>query len=93
MANQLECTFIQVTESKEGVSQKGPWNFTNILVEHGIQYPKKLEIQVWGNEGLAVKELKNGAKLYVDLDFESKESNGRWYTQAKAVKVTKKEAY
>jgi hypothetical protein len=95
MATQLECTFIQVTESKTGMKkdQLGTWNFTNILVEHGKQYPKKLEVQVWGNDGLAVKELKNGAKLFIDLDFESKESNGRWYTQAKAVKVTKKEAY
>ena len=93
MATQLDCTFIQVTESKTGVGKKGPWNFTNILVQHGLQYPKQLEVQVWGNDGLAVKELKNGAGLFIDLDFESKESNGRYFTTVKALKVTKKENY
>jgi hypothetical protein len=95
MAIQLDCTFIQVTDSKEGMKkdQSGTWNYTNILVQHGLQYPKKLEVQVWGNDGLAVKELKNGVGLFIDLDFESKESNGRYYTSCKAIKVTKKEAY
>lgn len=95
MANQLDCTFLKVTESKTGMKkdQSGTWNFTNILVQHGLQYPKQLEVQVWGNDGLAVKEMKNGTKLFIDFDFESKESNGRYFTTAKALKVTKNENY
>lgn len=50
------------------------------------QYPKKVCVSIWGdkiNESL----LKAGAMLTISFDVESREYNGRWYTDVKAWKV------
>lgn len=50
------------------------------------QYPKKVCVSIWGdkiNESL----LKTGAMLNISFDVESREYNGRWYTDVKAWKV------
>ncbi|HEY6505021.1 MAG TPA: DUF3127 domain-containing protein, partial [Chitinophagaceae bacterium] len=55
-------------------------------VETDGQYPKKVCISIWGdkiNEGV----LKMGSSLKIDFDVESREYNGRWYTDVKAWKI------
>lgn len=50
------------------------------------QYPKKVCISAWGdkiNESL----LKPGIMLTISFDVESREYNGRWYTDVKAWKM------
>ena len=52
------------------------------------QYPKKICFMVWSDkiDELAIKE---GENLVVSIDLESREYNGRWYTDVKAWKATR----
>lgn len=50
------------------------------------QYPKKVCVTIWGDKA-DERVLKTGSALKIDFDLESREYNGRWYTDVKAWKV------
>ena len=52
------------------------------------QYPKKVCMNLWGDK---VDEIKIGVgdKITASINIESREYNGRWYTDVRAWKVQK----
>lgn len=50
------------------------------------QYPKKVCISIWGDK-INTSQLQVGKSLNISFDVESREYNGRWYTDVKAWKV------
>ncbi|MEO7394973.1 MAG: DUF3127 domain-containing protein, partial [Chitinophagaceae bacterium] len=48
--------------------------------------PKKICISIWG-EKINESQLKIGSHLSISFDVESREYNGRWYTDVKAWKI------
>ncbi len=79
---------IQLLEEKSGQSAKGPWRKQEYILETEGQYPKKVCFMVWSDkiDELAIKE---GENLVVSIDIESREYNGRWYTDVKAWQVSR----
>ncbi len=79
-----------VLAPKSGVSAKGSsWVAQEFIVETKEKYPKKIAMSLFGEE--KVKLLENcliGDELTVDFDIESKEYNGRWFTQCNAWRLT-----
>ena len=71
-----------------GMGKKGPWKKQEFILETQGQYPKKICFTIWGEKvdqfNLAVGDLVN-----VSVDLESREYNGRWYTEARAWKIAK----
>ena len=71
-----------------GMGKKGPWKKQEFILETQGQYPKKICFSIWGEKvdqfNLAVGDLVN-----VSVDLESREYNGRWYTEARAWKIAK----
>lgn len=83
---QLTAKLVQVLPLQTGTGKNGQWKKQDIIVETEGQYPKKVCVSIWGdkiNESL----LKTGAMLNISFDVESREYNGRWYTDVKAWKV------
>ena len=89
--NQIKGRLVQVLETKTGMKKdgSGSWYNAKILLETFGQYPKSVVVTIWGNDAMAVNDIELGTTLFVDVSPESKESNGRWYTELIAVKVTK----
>ncbi len=83
---QLTAKLIQLLPLQTGTGKNGQWKKQDIIVETEGQYPKKVCISIWGDK---VNEavLQPGATLKIDFDVESREYNGRWYTDVKAWKV------
>ena len=79
---------IQLLEEKSGQSAKGTWRKQEYVLETDGQYPKKICFMVWSDkiDEFAIKE---GENLVVSIDIESREYNGRWYTDVKAWQVTR----
>ena len=50
------------------------------------QYPKKVCISIWGDK-INTAQLQIGKNLVISFDVESREYNGRWYTDVKAWKI------
>ena len=83
---QLQARLINILPLQKGTSKNGEWKKQDIIVETDDQYPKKICVSIWGdkiNESL----LKEGNKLDISINIESREYNGKWYTDVKAWKI------
>jgi len=74
---------VQVLPAQTGQGKNGEWRKQDIIVETDGQYPKKVCVSVWGDKLNNVK-LDPGTSLTIDFDIESREYNGKWYTDVKA---------
>ena len=71
-----------------GMGKKGPWKKQEFILETQGQYPKKICFSIWG-EKVDQFNLAIGDVINVSVDLESREYNGRWYTEARAWKIEK----
>lgn len=70
-----------------GNSKSGnAWRKQEYILETGGQYPKKVCVSIWGDK-IDQFGLKVGEQVTLGIDVESREYNGRWYTEVKAYKV------
>ncbi|MEO6314861.1 MAG: DUF3127 domain-containing protein [Chitinophagaceae bacterium] len=76
----------QLLPAQEGQGKNGTWKKQEFILETGDTYPKKVCIAVWGDK-IDIKGFKLGDAVDVSFDVESREYNGRWYTDVKAWKV------
>ena len=83
---QITGKLIQLLPPQSGQGKNGTWKKQEVIIETGGQYPKKVCIAIWGDKA-DEKILKVGNTLKIDFDVESREYNGRWYTDVKAWKV------
>ena len=83
---QLSAKLVQLLPLQSGTGRNGQWKKQDIIVETDGQYPKKICISVWGDK-INEDQLKIGNRLKIDCDIESREYNGRWYTDVKAWKI------
>ena len=79
---------IELLPEKTGQSANGPWRKKEYILETDGQYPKKVCFMVWGDK-IDQFDIKEGQSLVVSIDLESREYNGRWYTDIKAWKVSR----
>jgi len=59
----------------------------DLILEHGSQYPKKLVVTFWGDAIDSIKSLQEGADVEVEFRVESREYNGRWFTNCSGKSV------
>ena len=77
---------VQVLPLQTGTSKNGEWKKQDIVIETPGQYPKKVCIAIWGDR-INPAQLQVGNPLKISFDIESREFNGRWYTDVKAWKI------
>lgn len=82
---------LSVLAEQGGNGKNGAWRKRDFILETSSKYPKKVCISVWGDkiDQFGVKE---GQALTVSIEVESREFNGKWYTDVKAWKVQKQDA-
>ena len=79
---------IECLPVKSGQSAKGEWRKQEYVLQTDGQYPKKICFMVWG-EKVEQFAIRQGEVLQVSIDLESREYNGRWYTDVKAWRVSR----
>jgi hypothetical protein len=77
---------VQLLPLQTGQGKNGQWRKQDIIIETQGQYPKKVCISIWGDK-INESQLQIGNELNISFDVESREYNGRWYTDVKAWKV------
>ena len=81
---EIQGTIIQVLPLETGVSKSGnSWQKKNFVIETGGQYPKKVCINLFG-DNVEKFPLQVGQSVTASIDIESREFNGRWYTDVRA---------
>jgi hypothetical protein len=78
---------VQFLAMQSGQGKNGPWKKQEFILEIPGTYPKKVCIAVWGDK-INMQNFKQGDTVDVSFDVESREFNGRWYTDVKAWKVS-----
>ena len=81
---------IQILPEETGEGRNGPWKKQNFIIETQEQYPKKVCIVVWGDK-INLSEYKEGEMVTVSINIESREWNGKWFTDVKAWRMAKTE--
>lgn len=80
---------MQVLPLQTGEGRTGnPWKKQEYILEIPGQYPKKVCFNVWGDK-VDTFGIQPNEELTVSFDVESREYNGRWYTEVKAWKVAR----
>ena len=82
---------IAVLPEKSGTSSRGPWRKQEYVIEIPGDYPKQVCFMVWGDK-IDQFNVAEGESLTVHFDLESREYNGRWYTDVKAWRIERPDA-
>ena len=82
----IEAKLIEKKDIQTGQGKNGEWKKQDIIVETKGEYPKNICLTIWGNR-INVEELVIGQEMIYHIDIESREYNGKWYTDVKAWKV------
>ena len=81
----------QILEEQSGTSKNGTWRKQEFILETEDKYPKPVCIIQWGDD-IDAFDVKVGERLTAHVDIQSREYNGRWYTDVKAWRVEKEGA-
>lgn len=83
---ELQGKITAVLPLQTGNGQNGEWKLQEYVLLQGGEYPKKACFQIWNDKidkiGLAI-----GDDVVADVNVESREHNGRYYTNLTAWKV------
>lgn len=77
----------QILEEQTGESPKGKWVKRSFLLEIDEQYPKQIKIDAFG-EKCNPEFIKLNNMVEIDINIESKEFNGKYYTNINAFKIS-----
>ena len=83
---ELSGKIVQILEKQTGAGKNGTWEKQEFILETQGQYPKKVCFNIWGAK-IAQFNIQNGEFINIGVDLESREYNGRWYTDVRAWKV------
>ena len=89
----FEGIVFSVLPEQTGTSARGEWHSQNVVFEmqNNSPYPRKVSVKFF-NKRDDVARLVTGAAYKVTFDIESREFNGRWYTDILGRRVEPKEA-
>lgn len=76
---------VQVMDIVTGTSAKGTWQKREFVIETEGQYPKKVCLSLWGDKVNNTPSI--GDALTCSINAESREYNGRWYTELRVWKI------
>ena len=79
---------ILINQVVSGDGRNGTWKKQDFVIETNAQYPKKICFTLWGDK---IEKLNAvvGDTVVVSFDVESKEYNGKWFTEARAWMIKK----
>lgn len=79
-------TVTQLLPEQSGESRNGPWRKQEFIIETEGNFPKPVCVVMWG-DNIDKFALTEGERVTAHIDIQSREYNGRWYTDVKAWKL------
>lgn len=80
---------IQKLPQQTGPGKNGPWIKQEFIIETPDQFPRKVCIALWGDKARDLDAVSIGESLKASINVESREFNGKWYTDVKAWRIEK----
>lgn len=79
---------VQLMPEETGEGKNGTWKKRQFVIETLDNYPKKVCMVIWGDR-VDMNSFRENEVIRVYFDVESREWNGRWYTDLRAWKIEK----
>ncbi len=76
----------KVLEEESGTGRNGVWRKRAFIVKTPGEYPKDICVIQWG-DSIDKFDVSAGETITAHIDIQSREYNGRWYTDVKAWKI------
>jgi hypothetical protein len=74
---------VQLGQRQTGQGKNGTWVKQDLIIETEEQFPKKVCLTCWGDKAEEATTFKPGEQIKASINVESREYNGRWYTDLK----------
>jgi hypothetical protein len=88
MALDITGKILQIMPTTTGTSKAGKdWVKQEFVIETQETYPKKICISTMGDKTQELKNFVPGSEVKVSLNLESREYNGKWYTNVNAWRI------
>lgn len=91
MSLDLKGQLIKKLPLTSGEGRNGKWEKQEFVIETEEQYPKKVCISLWGDKVKSLEGISEGDLVTVSVNIESREYNGRWYTDVRAWRLQREE--
>ena len=79
---------LQKLPLQSGIGRTGnSWQKQEFVIETMEQYPKKVCANLWGDKLDMLDTVNIGDTVKISFSLESREFNGKWYTDVKAWKI------
>ena len=78
---------VQLGTLIEGNSPRGPWKKQELIIETLEQFPKKVCLMCWGERVNDANSFFVGQTIKAQIRIESREFNGKWYTDVTAFRL------
>ncbi len=75
-----------VLEEQTGEGRNGTWRKQAFILKTPGEYPKEVCVIQWG-DSIDKFPVESGETVTAHIDIQSREYNGRWYTDVKAWKI------
>ncbi|MCL2561747.1 MAG: DUF3127 domain-containing protein [Rikenellaceae bacterium] len=89
---EIEGTVVQILPQVKGVSARGEWVKQEVIFEQPGEFGRKVCVSFWGDKAQDAAAMKPGERAKMSVSVESREYNGRWYTELRAWKLDKGQA-
>jgi hypothetical protein len=88
MALDIKGSLVQILPLQKGTSKTGnEWSKQEFVIETEEQFPKKVCFTLFGDKVSLLNGLNTGDKVEVSFNLESREFNGKWYSNINAWKL------
>jgi hypothetical protein len=78
---------IQKLDLQKGTSAKGEWKKQEFIIETNDKFPKKVCISGWAEKVDDLNRFNINDAVRVSVNVESREYNGKWYTDVRFWKI------
>ena len=79
----------RIMPQQSGTSARGQWQKQEVIFEQPDEFSRKVCVTVFGDRVQDAATLQVGEKVNVSCNIESREYNGRWYTDVRAWRIQK----
>ena len=80
---EIQGKVIRLGNLSEGTSPRGAWRKQELIIETLEQYPKQVCLVCWGDRVAEAQNFKAGQIIKAQISIESREFNGKWYTDVR----------
>lgn len=88
----FEVTVSAVLPLVTGQSARGEWKKQDVIFDLPGEFNRKLCVGFWNDKAVDAAALRPGDRVALSVNVESREYNGRWYTEVRAWRMNRLDA-